>query len=144
MIASGKEPNVISRLAYGETLGTCFPAQESLTENRKRWVLAGAVKSGYIVIDRGAARALRHEGRSLLPAGITAVAGDFDRGDTVSIVVESSKNSTQTTVARGIARYTSDELAQIKGLHSDLIEETLGYTYGTVAIHRNDLILLEA
>jgi glutamate 5-kinase len=138
VIAGGEEPAVIARIVAGEALGTRFPAQETPPENRKRWILAGVIQAGHVEVDAGAARALRHEGRSLLPAGIVGVAGDFDRGDTVS-VVQSDDGS---EVARGIIRYTSEELARIKGHHSDTIDEILGYTYGAVAIHRNDLIVL--
>lgn len=142
VIASGGEPNVIPRIVAGEALGTRFLAQESPPENRKRWILAGAVNSGYIEIDQGAARALRHGGSSLLPAGIVAVHGTFERGDTVPVVVQGDGEIARREVARGIVRYASDDLQRIVGCHSDEIQAVLGYTYGNVAVHRNDLILL--
>ena len=88
-------------------------------------------------MDAGAARALREQGGSLLPAGITAVEGDFERGDTVLIVGPKGKE-----LARGIVRYGSADLAQINGLRSEQIAERLGYTAGPVAVHRNDMILV--
>ena len=138
IIAAGHEPNVLLRLASGETLGTRFPALDTLRENRKRWILAGVVNAGHIVIDAGAARALQQRGKSLLPVGVVSVAGDFDRGDTIPIWTVAG-----TEVARGIARYPSTDLARITGMHSDTIAACLGYTYGAVVVHRNDMILIE-
>jgi glutamate 5-kinase len=76
-------------------------------------------------------------GRSLLPAGITAVTGTFYRGDTICI-----EGPDKQELARGITRYSSGDLHQIAGLRSDQIEARLGYAYGPVVVHRNDLILL--
>ncbi len=138
VITSGRLPNVITRAANGEMLGTRFPALDTPPENRKRWILAGVTNAGHIVIDKGATHALCYRGRSLLPAGIVAVEGEFDRGDTVPILEAETANE----IARGITRYTHEDLNTIKGCHSDEIEQRLGYTYGAVAVHRNDLILL--
>ncbi len=137
VIAAGSAPNVIARIAGGEPVGTRFPALENPLENRKRWIFAGRKPQGCVRIDAGAVRALLENGRSLLPAGITAVIGTFTRGDTICIEGPDGKE-----LARGIARYTSSDLHQIAGLHSDQIEGELGYGYGSVVVHRNDLILL--
>ncbi len=137
IIAAGKEPNVLSRLVRGEALGTRFTAIDTPPENRKRWILAGAVNTGYIVVNAGAMNALRDRGASLLPAGVVSVEGDFDRGDTVSI-----RATDGAQVARGLTRYPSADLARIKGSHSESITDILGYTYGVVAVHRNDMVLL--
>ncbi len=80
---------------------------------------------------------MRRKGRSLLPAGITGVEGEFERGDAVSIL-----GTDRRELARGIARYSGRELSQIAGCQSDQIAERLGYAYGPVAVHRNDLILV--
>jgi glutamate 5-kinase len=137
IIASGHAPEVIIRAANGEKIGTQFPALENPLESRKRWILAGPKPSGAILIDTGAEEALCKHGRSLLPAGITSVQGEFQRGDTIMIY-----NDSQNLLARGITRYSSSDLNQIAGFRSDEIESRLGYAYGAVAIHRNDLILL--
>ncbi|MCA9954442.1 MAG: glutamate 5-kinase [Anaerolineales bacterium] len=137
VIAAGRAPNVIERIVAGESVGTRFPALENPLENRKRWIFAGRKARGCVVIDAGAARALLENGRSLLPAGITAVTGTFERGDTICI-----EGANGQELARGISRYASSDLQKIIGLRSDQIEERLGYGYGTVVVHRNDLILL--
>ena len=136
VIAAGRAPDVIIRAANGEAVGTRFPALEAPLGNRKRWIFGGTAPSGRITVDSGAARALRERGGSLLPAGIVAVEGDFERGDTVLII-----NPTGKALARGIARYSSADLTQIKGLRSDAIADLLGYTAGPAAVHRNDMIL---
>jgi glutamate 5-kinase len=136
VIAAGRATDVIIRAAYGEAVGTRFPALEAPLENRKRWIFGGTAPAGRITVDSGAARALRERGGSLLPAGITAVEGDFERGDTVLIIGPKGKE-----LARGIVRYGSADLAQIKGNRSDAIADLLGFTAGPAAVHRNDMIL---
>lgn len=137
VIAAGREPNVIVRVLNGEAIGTRFPALESRVESRKQWILAGPKSAGRLIVDDGAADAIRHKGRSLLPAGVKAVEGDFGRGDTVLIA-----NLERHDLARGLVAYTSGDLRQIAGCRSQEIEERLGFTYGAVAVHRNDMILL--
>ncbi len=137
IIASGQAPEIIIRATSGERVGTHFPALENPLESRKRWILAGPKTSGTVFVDAGAKRALISHGRSLLPAGITEVQGEFLRGDTIMIMNESGG-----LLARGIARYSGSDLRRIAGCRSDEIESRLGYEYGRVAVHRNDLILL--
>jgi len=137
IIAAGRAPGVIIRAAEGEPVGTRFPALEAPLENRKRWIFGGTVPGGRLVVDSGAARALRERGGSLLSAGIVAVEGHFERGDTVLIAGPKGKE-----LARGTARYGSVDLLQIRGRHSDEIGELLGYTAGPAVVHRNDMILL--
>jgi glutamate 5-kinase len=137
VIAAGRTTDVIGRIAQGDSVGTRFKALAHPLENRKRWILAGPKAAGRVVVDAGAVAALLENGRSLLPAGITAVQGRFQRGDTISILSPAHKE-----VARGISRYSSGDLEEIRGRHSDDIAGRLGYAYGPVAVHRNDLILL--
>ena len=136
IIASGQAKNVITRVAAGESVGTRFPALESPLENRKRWIYAGRKPAGLVTVDAGAVNALCENGRSLLPAGIVSVTGHFGRGDTVTIEDQNGHE-----LARGIVRYASDDLQQIAGYHSDKIAEILGFAYGPVVVHRNDMIL---
>ncbi len=137
VIASGKTPELIGRLAHGERIGTRFIAQANPLESRKSWILAGPPPHGELIVDDGAARAVQSKGSSLLPKGITQVCGEFERGDVVRIVSLLGKE-----LARGICRYSATDLQRIAGKHSDEIESCLGYGYGPVAIHRDDLVLL--
>jgi glutamate 5-kinase len=137
VIASGLEKDAIVRLADGESIGTFFPSSGSKMESRKRWMLSGLSTRGELIVDDGAARALRHQNRSLLPAGVKEVAGSFERGDIISIL-----DSRRGQVACGIANYSAQEAARIKGLHSDLIAETLGHQYGDEVVHRNNMVIL--
>ena len=137
VIAAGITKKVISRIVAGESVGTLFPAIATPLESRKRWILAGSTPTGTLIIDKGAVRAIKQSGRSLLPAGINAIIGNFQRGDTVRI-----QSPEQKELARGIVRYASKDLLLIKGCQSEEIAEILGYFYGAVVVHRNDLILL--
>lgn len=137
IIAAGQEPDVITRAARGEAVGTRFVALESRPESRKRWILAGPKPAGVVMVDDGAARALCERGRSLLPAGIVEVVGKFERGDTVTIV-----DKQRHELARGLTAYGSNDLRQIAGAKSHEIAERLGYTYGDEAVHRNNLVVL--
>lgn len=135
VIAAGAAPDVIARAAAGESVGTRFPALENALEQRKRWILTGPKPAGALAIDAGAARALVHRGRSLLPVGLVSVIGNFARGDTVAIQHEGEE------LARGIVAYSSGQLRQLCGAHSDQIEERLGFTYGATVIHRDNMIV---
>lgn len=137
VIAAGRAPDVVLRAVSGEAVGTRFPALETPLANRKRWILAGPTAAGAVVVDAGAARALCEKGSSLLPAGIKGVQGTFERGDAISI-----RNEAGQELARGIARYGHEDMVRIAGLHSDEIAGRLGYAYGPVAVHRNDLIVM--
>ncbi|MCH8994536.1 MAG: glutamate 5-kinase [Chloroflexi bacterium] len=137
VIANGHEPEVLERLATGEALGTRFPATTDRLESRKRWMLAGLATRGKIVVDAGAAKALRSQGRSLLPAGVSDVAGRFERGDSVSIWAEGGPR-----IALGVTNYGRDDVAAIRGVRSDRIAEVLGHEYGAEVVHRNNLVLL--
>ena len=138
VIASGLERDVLPRLVSGERIGTHFAATGTKMESRKRWVLSGLSAEAEIVVDDGASSVLVHRNRSLLPAGVTEVRGTFERGEIVSIV-----DSHRTQIAAGIANYSSDELAMIKGSHSDRIEELLGHQYGDEVVHRNNMVVLQ-
>jgi glutamate 5-kinase len=136
VIAAGGAENVIARIFRREAVGTRFPAVLTPLERRKRWILS-RTSPGQLTVDDGATQALVKDGRSLLPAGILSVRGAFKRGETISI-----RSLAGEELARGIARYRSEDLQLIKGKQSDEIAEILGYFYGAVAVHRNDLILL--
>lgn len=137
VIADGRENDVIVRLARGEAIGTFLQPIASRLESRKRWLLSQLSK-GKIYIDAGAATALRSQSRSLLPAGVTKVSGEFDRGDVVNIF----DSKTGEKIACGISNYSSSDIAVIKGAHSDRIAELLGREYGAELVHRDNLVTL--
>jgi glutamate 5-kinase len=137
VIANGKEPDIILRLASGETIGTRFlPTTEKL-ESRKRWMLCGLCIKGKLVVDSGAALALKEQNRSLLAAGIKQVEGEFDRGDMVEIY-----DTEGTHLGCGLTNYSSRDINIIKGAHSGKITTLLGFDYGPEVVHRNNLAVL--
>jgi glutamate 5-kinase len=136
VIAQGSEPEVLLRIAGGEKLGTHFLPVATSIESRKRYILSGRQAPGQLVIDEGAEKALR-KGASLLPIGLTSVAGAFDRGDTVRVVLQDGNE-----IARGIVNYDSRDLVQIVRCSSDEIESILGYHFGDEVIHHNNLVML--
>tara|TARA_B100000949_G_scaffold231653_1_gene244221 strand:- start:1292 stop:1594 length:303 start_codon:yes stop_codon:yes gene_type:complete len=100
-------------------------------------MLSGIAQKGNVIIDTGAAGALRLETNSLLPAGVVDVTGPFSRGDVVTISDESG-----VTIAAGISNYNSEEINHVKGKHSGKIRTTLGYDYGDEIVHRSNMVKL--
>jgi glutamate 5-kinase len=137
VVANGRVGDILLAVAGGDGRGTFFPAAASRLESRKRWILGSVSKSGHIVVDAGAAAALRAQGRSLLPAGVSGVQGAFDRGESVEV-----RDPEGQRVAAGMTNYGSDEVGRIRGMRSDRIAETLGYAYGDEVIHRDNLVVL--
>ena len=137
VIADGKVPEVLPRLAAGEALGTFFPPTSTKLESRKRWMLSSLSRQGEIQIDLGAVEALRNKSGSLLPPGVCGVKGRFHRGDVVAIVDQQSQR-----MSCGIVNYSAQDLEVIKGARSDRIVELLGYHYGDEVVHRDNLVLL--
>lgn len=140
VVAPGREPDVIVRVLGGMDVGTLFvpaPRGSGTLSSRKHWIAYGAKPEGKVVVDDGAVRALREGGKSLLPAGVTAVHGDFELGETVSIVTAAGAE-----IARGLVAYPAADLRKISGLQSAAIEATLGYKSIDEAIHRDDLVIL--
>ncbi|MDA0987905.1 MAG: glutamate 5-kinase [Chloroflexi bacterium] len=136
-LVNGRENRVVPRLTEGESVGTFFAPTGSKVQSRKRWMLSGLSTRGRIVVDDGAADALRRNHGSLLPAGIKEVDGHFKRGDIILVVGSSGER-----VACGIASYGSEDVVAIKGLRSDRIRDALGYQYGEEVLHRNNMVLL--
>ena len=141
VICNGRAPEPVVRIARGERLGTYFAPTANRMESRKRWMLSALANKGEIVVDAGAAAALREQSRSLLPAGISGVQGDFQRGDTVYIVTPAGGPG-PARVACGITNYGSADVERIKGIRSDRIQNVLGYHYGQEVVHRNNLVIL--
>jgi glutamate 5-kinase len=137
VIADGRLPEVVLRLAHGEPLGTFFPPKTTNLESRQRWMISGLASRGKVIVDDGAAVALKEGKRSLLPAGAREVQGKFSRGDVIDIV-----DAQGSRIACGISNYSSADIQVIKGVHSDEIMSLLGYEYGAEVVHRNNLAIL--
>ena len=137
VIASGREKEVLVRLSAGEAIGTHLEATQMKTAARKQWLADHLRMSGKLVLDAGAVKVLKTDGKSLLPIGVTAVEGYFERGDVVACVDVDGKE-----VARGLVNYNASEAARIMRKPSSEIESILGYMDEAELIHRDNLILL--
>ncbi|MFT3762927.1 MAG: glutamate 5-kinase [Pseudoxanthomonas sp.] len=138
---NGADAATVQSLAQGRLRGTRFrPAQNRLAA-RKSWLRHAPVEAGRIVVDAGAAKAMREKGASLLPGGVTGAEGDFRRGDMIEVALREGDGVVQ-AVARGISQYSAVDVRQIARRHSRDIEAILGYNYGENVIHRDDLVLL--
>ena len=138
VIASGKEPGLLSRVVGGEGVGSLFvPSGKRLTE-RKRWIAIRTRSRGSIAVDDGAKRALIERGASLLPAGIVEVEGEFGIGERVDLLHGHGQ-----VFAVGLVSYSASEIRRMKGRQSEEFLEVLGYKYVEEIVHREDLVLLD-
>jgi glutamate 5-kinase len=136
IIANGKNSTTLSEIFSAKEIGTLFlPAKEKL-KGRKHWIAFTLKPSGVITIDDGAKRAISLWGKSLLPAGIKEVSGQFEVGELVRCIDENGKE-----IARGLSSYGSAEIKKIAGAKTSDIENILGYKYSDEVIHRDDLVL---
>ncbi len=136
VIMHGQRENGIIELLSGDFTGTLLFADNRVTA-KKQW-LAGVLQTrGTVIIDKGAEKALRERGKSLLAVGITAVSGDFSRGEIIAIHNEKGK-----IIAKGISNYNSRDLAKIHGVASQDIQAILGYVLEKHIIHRDNMALL--
>jgi glutamate 5-kinase len=137
VIANGCKPDVIKKIILGKNIGTILPSRTSKIESKKRWMLSGLACKGKLIIDDGAVVALKKQNRSLLPAGVVGVEGEFRRGDVVNIY-----DSNGNHLGCGMPNYNAGDIAAIKGAHSEEISSLLGYEYGDELIHRNNMVLV--
>jgi glutamate 5-kinase len=134
VIGSGKHNNPITKLAEGARSTWFAPAQNPVND-RKKWIAGGLEVAGLVVVDSGAIVALG-TGKSLLPAGVTQVTGNFSRGDTVEIADLTGKR-----IGRGLIEYDSDDARKIAGLQSTEIQPVLRQPIRSSMIHRDNLVL---
>ena len=134
-IINGHEDGTLGRLLAGEDVGTLFLCGVDRQSKRKHWIAEVLRPAGRIVVDAGAERAINQDGRSLLPVGVTAVEGMFDKGECVEIKGASG------VIARGLCNYNADEMRKLIGVGSDQIEAVLGYSDFSSVIHRDNLVL---
>lgn len=137
IIASGHAPEVLSRIAAGEDIGTLLLPTRAPLAARKQWLAGQLQPAGQLHLDSGAVRAVRDQGRSLLAVGVTGVQGKFRRGELVSCL-----DADGNEVARGLVNYSAAETCSIKGLPSERFESVLGYLGEDELIHRDNLVLV--
>ena len=139
VIAWGREPDALLRLSRGEAIGTLLVAQTAKHQARKRWMADHLQMRGAVTVDDGAAAKVRAEGKSLLPIGMTAVEGDFSRGDVIAV-----RDTAGTELARGLANYSSGEARLLCRKPSSEFERLLGYTAEPEMVHRDNMVLMPA
>ena len=137
VIAWGREDNVLTRLAAGEPIGSHLEAETGHLNARKQWLVDHLHTAGKAVMDAGAAQKVRAEGKSLLPIGVSAIDGEFGRGEVITCIDEQGHE-----IARGLSNYSSAEARLIVRRQSSEIEEILGYAGAPELIHRDNLVLL--
>jgi len=137
VIAWGREPRVLLRLAGGEPIGTCLVAQTPKNQARKRWMADHLQLRGSVVVDAGAVRKIVGEGKSLLPIGMVSISGEFSRGDVIAV-----RDPDGREVARGLSNYASSEARLICRRSSADFESLLGYGGEAEMIHRDNLVLM--
>ena len=137
IIASGRQPDLLLRLVGGEVIGTHLKAEPLSLAARKQWLADHVQVRGKVTIDDGAARVLRRDGKSLLPIGVVACQGEFERGEVITCVTADGSE-----VARGLANYSAQETRRILKKPSSEIESILGYVDEPELIHRDNLVLL--
>jgi glutamate 5-kinase len=139
VIAWGREPDVLVRLAAGEAIGTLLVAQTQKMQARKQWIADHLQMRGAVTVDDGAANVLTQSGKSLLPIGMVAVEGDFSRGDVIAV-----RNANGLEIARGLANYASAEARLICRKPSSDIIKLLGYAAEPEMLHRDNMVLTRA
>jgi glutamate 5-kinase len=135
VVCNGRRRDAILRVAAGKAEGTLFLASDRMA-SRKHWLAFTTRTRGALEVDDGAVRALVEQGKSLLPAGITGVRGNFEIGDPVACVAADGVE-----IARGLVAYSSDAIERIAGLPTRRIGAVLGYSNGSAVVHRDDLVL---
>lgn len=139
VIAWGREPDALLRLARGEPIGTLLIAQTAKHQARKRWMADHLQMRGAVTVDAGAAAKVRAEGKSLLPIGMTGVDGDFSRGDVIAV-----RDPQGVELARGLANYSSGEARMLCRKPSSEFERLLGYVAEPEMVHRDNMVLMPA
>ena len=137
VIAWGREPDALLRLASGEPIGTFLVAPTQKNQARKRWIADHLQLRGAVMVDEGAALRLREDGKSLLPIGMVGVEGDFSRGEVIAV-----RDPSGSEIARGLANYASAEARLLCRKPSTEIEKLLGYVAEPEMIHRTNLVVL--
>lgn len=137
ILVAGKDKGIIAAALRGEEVGTLFLPADVGVNRRKHWIAYTLKPAGRIIVDDGACEVLLKKGKSLLPSGVLRAEGRFDRGSSVRICGPQGKE-----IARGLSDYSSAEITRLAGKKSGEIEKILGYRYGDVIVHRDNLVVL--
>lgn len=136
-IISGRKEGLMQSVVRGDSYGTLFKPKQEKMSLKKGWIAYVSRSKGNVTIDEGAAKALLHGGKSLLPSGIISVEGNFETGDAVYCI-----DTKGNRIAKGLTNYASSEITKIKGRKTSEIEKILGYKYSDEVIHRDNLVLV--
>jgi glutamate 5-kinase len=137
IVAHGRTPDIVQKTISGDFPGTVFIPRDNGLTSRKKWLAFGITPEGRIIINQGARDKIVSAGTSLLPVGIVAVEGRFGAGANVEIVDEQHH-----AVARGLSNYSADDVNKIKGIHSEKIEQILGYKISDDVVHRDNMAVV--
>ncbi len=137
VMADARDPDVLAKVLGAEDVGTLVLPQGSPLASRKHWIAYTLKTRGVVIVDAGAARAIRERQSSLLPAGVVGVRGDFGQGDPIGVFSEAGEE-----IARGLTRYAMVDVARLAGARAADIEQRLGHYAGDAVIHRDDLVIL--
>lgn len=139
VLFNGTRAQVAHALGEDRLSGTRLVAGRSRIAARKHWLRHAPAQPGAILIDAGAAIALRDKGASLLPIGVVGAEGEFRRGDLVEVRIEGASRA----LARGVTQYSSADIRRLARRRSHEIDAVLGYNYGDTILHRDDLSLID-
>ena len=136
LVVNGLDEKVIENIFAGKNVGTLFWSGKSKIRDRKHWIAHTLKSSGTLTIDEGARKALMERGKSLLPAGLVKVKGNFEFGNALTLLNEEGEE-----IGRGLVNYNSRDLEQIKGMKTSAVRSLMGESYYEEVIHRDDLII---
>jgi glutamate 5-kinase len=136
LVVNGLDEKVLENVFAAKDVGTLFWSGKGKIRDRKHWIAHTLKPAGTLVVDAGARKALIERGKSLLPAGLVKVKGEFEFGKAVIIVDEEGKE-----IGRGLVNYNSRDLLQIKGMKTPAIKKIIGESFYEEVIHRDDLVI---
>ena len=136
LVVNGLDEKVLENIFSGKDVGTLFWSGKGKIRDRKHWIAHTLKPAGTLVVDAGARKALIKRGKSLLPAGLIKIKGDFEFGKAVMIVDEEGKE-----IGRGLVNYNSSDLLRIKGMKTPAIKKMIGKSFYEEVIHRDDLVI---
>ncbi|MEM6836743.1 MAG: glutamate 5-kinase [Cyanobacteria bacterium P01_C01_bin.120] len=136
VITDGQHPDKLVKILAGESLGTQFSPKRTVANARKRWIAQSLIPAGKLYLDAGAVKAIQQSGKSLLPAGIIEIEGEFEPRSAVQLCDRHGSE-----IARGIVNYSDGDLVKIMGRQSDEIPQILGYDSGDTVVHRDNLVI---